>query len=603
MFKTLFISLSLLSISAQATLISNFETYTKTEVGKYVERNSQTYTYLTQGAPGRFSSTEAQNTIQTLITLTANSYRDSNYCKDLLDEVKYNDKNLTAANWNFIYTAKFLHDIFWNTSDMFYKSINEGDPIGYLIVNSFYSYAANIDSSWDNFLKDCLTSAEKEQRINDMKLWLIDSGALDIALDALFNQSVPNVGAQYIKTQDQEYRKYQHKYKRRTSRNDWGANSSRYAVPQEATETDNDEEKKSERFLNAAKEGNIEKLKELLSKERKTIEGYPEIIQEFGRDALKSVLKNKDLSEQKKIDTIKLLLENNAHIQTSEATTEQKFRQTPPEISVETFRNIWTNKLPENPENSVQKLILINSFINSSETPLITAVSNNDKDLTKSLLENGALASIKNQRNGFNAFCMAARLGYTDIMDLLLKSVQKDDKQKDYLLNSKDQKGNTALMRAVEKKQPKAVQWLISKGADATIKFHDDSAIFIAVQKGYNDILKLLLQSVEKDKNKKNLLLDLKDDSGNTALIKAVQANNVEAVQLLTENGANTSDSNCEIFIAARKGYNDIIKILLEHDLSLIASTMDDGTGPYEVAPNMTTKTLLKHYAEKYAEQ
>jgi len=116
-------------------------------------------------------------------------------------------------------------------------------------------------------------------------------------------------------------------------------------------------------------------------------------------------------------------------------------------------------------------------------TPLMRATSNNDVDLVKQLLANGADAKAANS-NGITALMIAAEYGTTQMVEILLP---KSDAK------AKEKYGNTALMYAAKWGNDHMVRILLPKSDAKARNCIGYSALMIAARYGTEEAIKLLI--------------------------------------------------------------------------------------------------------------
>ncbi|WP_338957907.1 ankyrin repeat domain-containing protein [Spiroplasma endosymbiont of Tiphia femorata] len=146
----------------------------------------------------------------------------------------------------------------------------------------------------------------------------------------------------------------------------------------------------------------------------------------------------------------------------------------------------------------------------------------------------------------------------------------------------KNTSGNTPLMKAAKKGYLNIVKFLVENDADVNqINLRGETALDRAIENGHLDVIKFLKscspQAREREKNKQ--------------LMNAVKENDLEKIKLLLLNNANVNYTNSDIFTytyrikensfqknikigsgnsaltkAAKKGYLNIIKFLVEND-------------------------------------
>jgi len=156
----------------------------------------------------------------------------------------------------------------------------------------------------------------------------------------------------------------------------------------------------------------------------------------------------------------------------------------------------------------------------------LLAILKKDTATAALLLEKGANPNVKNNY-GETPIMLAAKNNDIVLVKLLVS--------KGVSINSKDGKGNPVLTEAVNKNNPEFVRYLLENGASVNVKDmwmnKEKTALMIAIENYANmDIIELMVA--------KGADLNAKDSDGNTPLMIAVDRNNLPAVKLLVEKGA-----------------------------------------------------------------
>lgn len=264
---------------------------------------------------------------------------------------------------------------------------------------------------------------------------------------------------------------------------------------------------------------------------------------------------------------------------------------------------------------------------NNGNTALHAATQGNNINIVEILLEQGASPDLRN-KFGFNPLHIAARNGFIEIGKLLLNNGLDIDANitggtirgtalseavlagqlnfvKLLLVNGANPNplDSLGLPEFVEETPPliyavitgniNIVKLLLDNGAKSDIADSSgNTALHFAARYGYTEIVKLLLNT--------NINID-QNSNNRTALHAAVFKNKIEVVKLLLRSGANprlfdVNNSNA-LIVAAAKGYNGIVKVLLEHDLDYIDTICPNGLNALcaAVAKNQleVVKTLL----------
>jgi ankyrin repeat protein len=123
----------------------------------------------------------------------------------------------------------------------------------------------------------------------------------------------------------------------------------------------------------------------------------------------------------------------------------------------------FINAVRERDGNKVTELLesrptIVNTRNMKGETALIIAISRTDDLWTKFLLGKGANPSLPNGANGDTPLIAAARVGYTEAIEILLALGAKID--------AGNKMGETPLIVAVQQRQLDAVKLLLAKGAN-----------------------------------------------------------------------------------------------------------------------------------------
>ena len=183
-----------------------------------------------------------------------------------------------------------------------------------------------------------------------------------------------------------------------------------------------------------------------------------------------------------------------------------------------------------NSKGSVSILVEGGANVNAKDmygnTPLLLAVEKKDRETVKYLIDKGANVNVKNN-NGDTPFMAAARNGDIETIKLLMS--------KGVNVNSKDGKGNTILIEAINRNNDEMVKFLLENGANVNVRdkwMNKEKTALMLVIENYMpvEIMEIMVA--------KGVELDVKDEDGNTALITAVQRNNIAAVKMLTAKGA-----------------------------------------------------------------
>lgn len=208
-------------------------------------------------------------------------------------------------------------------------------------------------------------------------------------------------------------------------------------------------------------------------------------------------------------------------------------------------------------------------------TALMIATSQGHDVLVQYLLAAGADVNAQAD-DGSTALTIAATLGHKAIVRLLLDNGARLDIRTNTMLAAEkfslkslvydgvcvgdERDGYTALMLAVEKGHTEIVKLLLEGDADIndkSIKF-GTTLLQIATKQGNTEVVKFLLKEVD---------INEKDKLGSTALISAVENNQIKIVKTLIDHGAEIDvkdpDGNHVLLLAIQKNYMRIAQLLL----------------------------------------
>eukprot|EP01083_Nonionella_stella_P043254 116720_1 len=160
--------------------------------------------------------------------------------------------------------------------------------------------------------------------------------------------------------------------------------------------------------------------------------------------------------------------------------------------------------------------------------------------------------------------------------ELVLKLLKRDDEVVKASINKAARHSNaTPLYVAAHQGHVKCVERMLSIDDVSlnALSYSNENVFMITVAKGYNNIAMMLLDHSDKMKTKciKHGIIDINhvDDSGDSALHKAVTANNHQIIDALIEHNINTDIQNSKhetaLYIACAKQHTEIIDILLKN--------------------------------------
>jgi ankyrin repeat protein len=194
---------------------------------------------------------------------------------------------------------------------------------------------------------------------------------------------------------------------------------------------------------------------------------------------------------------------------------------------------------------SVDRLIRSGADVNAANdlgaTPLWAACQNGSLPIVRRLLEAGANPNVP-LLSGETPLMVAARSGYAEIVDLLARKGAR--------VNVRATRGQTPLMWAIAQKHANVVKVLLAHGADVHARSEVWSQVMAVPPHGHPAYNKSI------------------PHGGNTALLFAARAGDLESARLLVAAGANVDDADAwgitSTVLAAHSGYRELVAFLLE---------------------------------------
>ncbi|XP_028783230.1 ankyrin repeat-containing protein At5g02620 [Neltuma alba] len=213
--------------------------------------------------------------------------------------------------------------------------------------------------------------------------------------------------------------------------------------------------------------------------------------------------------------------------------------------------------ISENGDTELKELLSKQNH--AGETALYVAAENGRVDLVKESIRyhDISMASVK-ARNGFDAFHIAAKNGFLEILMVLKEAIPE-------LSMTVDLSNTTALHTAAAQGHIEIVNFLLEKGSNLiTIsKSNGKTALHSAARNGHVEVVRALL-------NREPEIAMRIDKKGQTALHMAVKGQSLELVEELVKSFpslTNTVDTkgNTALHVATRKGRLQIVGKLLEN--------------------------------------
>jgi ankyrin repeat protein len=301
------------------------------------------------------------------------------------------------------------------------------------------------------------------------------------------------------------------------------------------------------------------------------------------------------------------------------------------EKEIERNKKEYEETIQELEKNSTD----INFQVKKGYTCLILAVCNNNMEVVKYLCENGADLEITDYEFKNTALFFGIGNNHTEVVEYLI--------EKGANINHRNSNGDSPLHFACIKGNLQLVKLLHQKGADLNEPNSEgNTPIAFCTGNKFTDVMEYLIENKVNLKNQKVHLLPLThhcienemywglellitadktlinkwDKNFNTPLEFAVQINNVDAVDILLENGANPNVCNSinitPLYEAVENGNLELVKILVKYgvdlnvrpikvDLCLIHSKPNYGDTPLALAYRYLHYDIANFLEEKGA--
>jgi ankyrin repeat protein len=221
----------------------------------------------------------------------------------------------------------------------------------------------------------------------------------------------------------------------------------------------------------------------------------------------------------------------------------------------------------------------------TGETALMKATKAGKGEIVKALLDGGADPKKVNAE-GLPPLIQAIRSHQADAARALIAGGANVD--------ARDNTGFSAVMLAVLENQHDIAEAMINSGADVLVQNHStlESALILAAQRGYTDLVQLLLKNVITKEDR-----EAKDKKGMTALAWASLNGHLDAVKLLCSKKAspNEADANgmTPFLHACSAGHLEIVKTLLDCGANVQSKNKNNETA-LQLSKNSDISTLLR---------
>ena len=298
-------------------------------------------------------------------------------------------------------------------------------------------------------------------------------------------------------------------------------------------------------------------------------------------------------------------------------------------------------------------------FKKNGLTVLHIAVEHQKTEHVRLLIKFGADPNIAETVSGLTPIMIAARDGLDDILEILLSHSKGNERKVDLdkrslrsatamdlavicnkikcaklllshkpNLNQCTANGRTPLMNAAAMGHTELVRLLVDKQwqIDVDAVSDEGTAIIFAARYGHYDCFKILLDRDANPwisfKHKISILIfaamggnpkiisellrqkpdiDQQCQAGSTALMRAVEKNNIEAAKLLLNKGANPNLADHQgytaLLVAAKNGHVEMIELLAKGEQKInYEATRIDGMTAVNLAKNAKTIKMLQFY-------
>ncbi|XP_052821949.1 ankyrin repeat domain-containing protein 50 isoform X1 [Octopus bimaculoides] len=232
----------------------------------------------------------------------------------------------------------------------------------------------------------------------------------------------------------------------------------------------------------------------------------------------------------------------------------------------------------------------------------LKAVTNNDYTTVKTLVEAGA--DVNCSSAGWTPLCISCYYGFTKIVQYLLMQPLLELRpqvmlclqcgrhcyQCDY-----DEDGNTPLVYAAKHGHYEVCRLLLDAGVclEQPNKRTQQTPLFVAAESAQTDVCLLLLEA--------SACVQVRDNIGMTPLYAAIKSKDKTVVENLIKHGCDVnigSQDHPPIFLAARLGLFDIVKILSDAGCQKDVSNKYGVTPVYEAAIK-DFRDILEHLLDK----
>lgn len=213
---------------------------------------------------------------------------------------------------------------------------------------------------------------------------------------------------------------------------------------------------------------------------------------------------------------------------------------------------------------------------------LLQACKNNQKGVVQTFLKRGGIDVNKRDTSGNTPLIYACLKSARDIVRLLLDNGAEADLG--------NQKNRMPMHFAAEVGNIQIISMLVDAGADVNCTDNDGvTPLMLLAQNGKTDAALKLLKNPDID-------ISIKNNSGQMAIDYATSAGLRELVEVLSQEEGDHADTygNTTLHHACWNEQSEVVKVLLEKDLSSVNKLNDDGDSPLILAVQKSNLMIVE---------
>ncbi|CAB0042309.1 unnamed protein product [Trichogramma brassicae] len=209
--------------------------------------------------------------------------------------------------------------------------------------------------------------------------------------------------------------------------------------------------------------------------------------------------------------------------------------------------------------DEIQQTVLVDARANNGDTPMHTALYDEEIEKFKFLLKRRADPNIANEEGLTPLHIICSRKIDDDLAKIFLKL--NDGIHQTVQIDVQDKLGSTPLHWALNCGNKKVTEILLKKGADLNLAERDGwtPLHFFCTSSSYNNLMKILFEI--SDEKHQLVHLDAKNKKGDTPLYLALSSDNKKAVELLLRRGANPNladaDGSTSLHLICKRNNDD----------------------------------------------